>query len=162
MLWLAEEHLERLFEEVHYFDSDGEDYHGHNKRPERLLLLAPVFAFDVFYQFGNLNENLLEMKGVHREWINVSENAPMCQVAHKTYQLRRILFLYLLKCCLNIIRRQRGRTSNQQIRLDILIPPKIIIVVISVLFVDHVEFGVVPLPGAIPLLIYSATAKLTV
>lgn len=149
MLRLAKEHFECLLEQVDDFYSDCKDYHGHDERPEHLLLLAPVLAFNILYQFRTLNEYLLEMKRVHRKRIDVSENAPVSQVAYQANQLSRIFPLNFLESCLDISIGQRRRARDKQIRLDVLISSEVIIF-LPFLFVDHFKISML-LSRSIPL-----------
>ena len=71
------------------------------------------------------------------------ENAPVRQVAYESDQLRRVFLLYLLKSSLYIVGCQRRRPGDKQIRLDVLIPPEVSTVFISILLSNHFKLGVV-------------------
>lgn len=82
MLLFAEKDLVSSLKNEFYLDSDGENNHRHNKGDEDSF--ARIFTLILLLHLSDRNKQLLHVVLVERQWINVSKDAPICQMANET------------------------------------------------------------------------------
>lgn len=120
MLGLGEEDGEGLLEQVQHLNANCQHQHGHYEGPEGTLVLAPGLALDVLDDFGDFKEDLLQVKLIQRQRINMPKHSPVRQMTDQTNQARRVLLLDFLESSLYVSYGQGRRACDQEVGLDIL------------------------------------------
>lgn len=82
MLLFTEKDLVCSFKNEFYFDSDSENYHRHNKSNKNSFARVSTFIF--LLNLSNRNKQLFHVILVERQRINMTKDAPICQMANET------------------------------------------------------------------------------